>query len=81
MTTTQSAPAILHAHFEHAVLMWELKRGDSIARDGAFPADTPDPLAELRQLEIRMGATVRIKTTDLAPAEIPTAKANGWELV
>lgn len=76
-----SDAAILHAHFEAAVLLWELRRGSTFVSEGAFPADTADPVDELRELEIRMGATVRIKASDLGVPDLAFALSCGWQLI
>lgn len=80
-TTQQLAPPILHAHFERDVLLWQLRRGDDVVKDGALPSATLDPMLELRGVELRMGAvSVRLAAADLSPADLAYAMSCNWQL-
>lgn len=81
MSTEQLARPILHAHFEGAALQWQLRRGDELIDSGSFGGTTPDPLEELRQLEIRAGVFVRIPAAGLTSDELALARTRGWELI
>ena len=81
-TTTQLAPPLLHAQFVDGVLVWELRRGDVVDRDGAFPSNTADPLRELRGLELRIGAAgVVIPKNTLTGDERAYCSSRGWALI
>lgn len=78
MSTTQLAPCLLHARFEGARLVWSLRRGETEIGAGKISPLAADPLRELRRLELRAGANVRLTNANLTPDELAYAHECGW---
>jgi hypothetical protein len=82
MSTEQLPPAILHAYFDGAKLLWQLRRADEVLKSGEIPETHADPLAELRALELRSGAiTVHLVHRGLTTEETVYASTHAWHLL